>query len=168
MGDTLMFTVSTDREPRSISSSLQYEKKPEPKLLLLIIDDEEQLNRTLTLHLEREYLVHSATSGPEGLAAAEKLKPTGVLLDLHMPGMGGMEVLEKLQRLTPSPLVVIMTAYGEVRSAVQAIKLGAADYITKPFNVEKLGQGLRELFCPRRQRFPQEKASFVLGERRII
>ena len=111
-----MFTVSTDREPRSISSSLQYERKPKP--LLLIIDDEEQLNRTLTLHLEREYLVRSATSGPEGLAAAEKLKPTAVLLDQHLPGMGGMEVLEKLQRLTPSPLVVIMTAYGEVRSAV--------------------------------------------------
>lgn len=164
-----MFTVSMDREPHSISSSLQYdERKPEPKPPLLIIDDEEQLNRTLTLHLEREYLVRSATSGPEGLAAAEKLKPTGVLLDLHLPGMGGMEVLEKLQRLTPSPVVVIMTAYGEVRSAVQAIKLGAADYITKPFNVEKLGQSLRELLCLRRQRFPQEKAGFVLGERRII
>ena len=135
-----MFAVSTDREPRFISSSLQDERKPEPKPFLLIIDDEEQLNYTLTLHLEREYLVHSVTSGPQGLAAAEKLKPAGVLLDLHLPGMGGMEVLEKLQRLTPSPLVVIMTAYGEVRSAVQAIKLGAADYITKPFNVEKLGQ----------------------------
>src|SRR5712692_8195461 len=168
MGDTLMFTVSTDRAPRSISSSLQYEKKSEPKPLLLIIDDEEQLSRTLTLHLEREYLVRSAPSGPAGLAAAEKLKPTGVLLDLHLPGMGGMEVLEKLQRLTPSPLVVIMTAYGEVRSAVQAIKLGAADYITKPFNVEKLGQDLQELFCPRRQRVPREKASFALGEKRII
>lgn len=141
---------------------------PEPKPLLLIIDDEEQLNRTLTLHLEREYLVHSAISGPEGLAAAEKLKPTGVLLDLHMPGMSGMEVLEKLQRLTPAPLVVIMTAYGEVRSAVQAIKLGAADYITKPFNVERLGQNLRELLRLRKQSFPQEKASFVLGEKRII
>ncbi len=164
-----MFTVSMDREPHSISSSLQYdERKPGPKPPLLIIDDEEQLNRTLTLHLEREYLVRSATSGPEGLAAAENLNPTGVLLDLHMPGMGGMEVLEKLQRLTPSPWVVIMTAYGEVRSAVQAIKLGAADYITKPFNVEKLGQSLRELLCLRRQRFPQEKGSFVLGEKRIV
>jgi len=164
-----MFTVSMDREPRSISSSLQYDEgKPEPKPLLLIIDDEEQMSRILTLHLEREYLVRSATSGPEGLAAAEKLKPAGVLLDLHLPGMSGMDVLEKLQRLTPSPLVVIMTAYGEVRSAVQAIKAGAADYITKPFNVEKLGQSLRELLCSRRQRFPQEKASFVLGEKRII
>jgi len=75
----------------------------------------------LALHLEREYQVYSVTSGLQGLAAVEKLNPDCVLLDLHLPGMDGMEVLEKLQRLTPFPLVMIMTAYGEIRSAVQAI-----------------------------------------------
>lgn len=136
--------------------------------LLLLIDDEEQINRTLTLHLEREYDVHSVTSGPQGLAMAEELKPDCVLLDLHLPGMGGMEVLEALQRLTPAPLVVIMTAYGGIRSAVQAIKLGAADYVTKPFNIEKLRQDLRELLHSRGQHSPQMKGSFVLGEKRIV
>ncbi|MBI3302819.1 MAG: response regulator, partial [Deltaproteobacteria bacterium] len=157
-----------EREPCSISSFPQLKSKPEPRPLLLIIDDEEQLNRTLTLHFAGKYQVHCATSGPQGLAAAEKLKPDCVLLDLRLPGMDGTEVLERLQQLTPAPLVVIMTAYGEIRSAVQAIKLGAADYVTKPFNVDKLRQDLGELLRSRAQRFSQEKGSFGLEDRRII
>jgi len=143
-------------------------RKAEDSRLLLIIDDEEQLNRTLTLHLEKEYQVHSATSGPQGLIEAEKLHPDCVLLDLHLPGMGGLKVLEKLQRLTPVPAVVIMTAYGEIRSAVQAIKRGAADYITKPFDVDQLRQNLRELVRPRVQQCLREQGNFLLGDKSIV
>jgi DNA-binding NtrC family response regulator len=143
-------------------------RKTEHSRLLLIIDDEEQLNRTLTLHLEKEYQVHSATSGLQGLAAAESLKPDCVLLDLHLPGMGGLDVLEKLQHLTSSPAVVIMTAYGEIRSAVQAIKRGATDYITKPFTVETLRQSLKEVLHPREQHVLREQGKFVLGDKSIV
>jgi DNA-binding NtrC family response regulator len=107
--------------------------------IVLVVDDERNLRRLLKEALEGEGLeVHAAGDGREGLELAEKLSPDLVLLDLILPDQNGIQVLKRLKRLNPEVTVIIMTAYGEVRSAVEAMKSQAYDYISKPFDVEEL------------------------------
>ena len=107
---------------------------------LLIVDDEEDMGRLLKRALEPELgcEVRTAHSGEGALAILEK-DPVGlVLLDVKMPGMDGLEVLERIRRDHPWLTVVMMTAHGSIELAVQAIKMGAYDFITKPFDHEAL------------------------------
>ena len=107
---------------------------------LLIVDDEKDMGRLLKRALEPELgcEVRTADSGEGALAVLEK-DPVGlVLLDVKMPGMDGLEVLERIRRDHPWLTVVMMTAHGTIELAVQAIKMGAYDFITKPFDHEAL------------------------------
>jgi DNA-binding NtrC family response regulator len=101
---------------------------------ILIVDDENNIRLTLTQALQTLGVeIDTAANGEE---AVEKLKGKEfgiVLLDLRMPGMSGMEVLAKLRETRPDIRVIIMTAFGTVGSAVEAMKLGASDFIEKPF-----------------------------------
>ncbi len=107
--------------------------------IVLVVDDERNLRRLLKEALEGEGLeVHVAADGREGLELAEKVSPDLVLLDLILPDQNGIQVLKRLKRLNPEVAVIIMTAYGEVRSAVEAMKSQAYDYLSKPFDVEEL------------------------------
>lgn len=114
---------------------------------ILIIDDNQDFTRSLSNTLE-DYKVFSAASGVEGLEKAEKLKPHLVLLDLKMPGIGGMEVLQALKKIGDIP-VVMMTAYGKVDLAVRAMKLGAEDFLMKPIDNEKLKREINKFFSLR-------------------
>ncbi|MDR3556759.1 MAG: sigma-54 dependent transcriptional regulator [Syntrophobacteraceae bacterium] len=107
---------------------------------LLIVDDEQDMVRLLKRVLEPDLgcEVRTALSGEAALAILEK-DPVGlVLLDVKMPGMDGLEVLERIRRDHPWLTVVMMTAHGTISLAVQAIKTGAYDFITKPFDHEAL------------------------------
>ena len=107
---------------------------------LLIVDDEKDMGRLLKRALEPELgcEVRIAHSGQGALAILDK-DPVGlVLLDVKMPGMDGLEVLERIRRDHPWLTVVMMTAHGTIELAVQAIKMGAYDFITKPFDHEAL------------------------------
>jgi DNA-binding NtrC family response regulator len=101
---------------------------------ILIVDDENNIRLTLTQALQTLGVeIDTAANGEE---AVEKLKGKEfgiVLLDLRMPGMSGMEVLAKLRETRPDIRVIIMTAFGTIESAVEAMKLGASDFIEKPF-----------------------------------
>jgi DNA-binding NtrC family response regulator len=106
---------------------------------ILIVDDEKPIRRILTLLLqERSYRVTEVGSGEEAVAAVAEAKPDLVLLDLKLPGMDGLETLSRLRALAPRSDVVMMTAFGTVSSAVEAMRRGAFDYVTKPFDNDEL------------------------------
>src|SRR3954469_5055235 len=106
---------------------------------VLIVDDERPIRRILSLLLqERHHRVSEAGSGEEALAAMAEAKPDLVLLDLKLPGIDGLETLQRLRALKPRLDVVMMTAHGTISSAVDAMRRGAFDYVTKPFDNDEL------------------------------
>ncbi|UCD72327.1 MAG: sigma-54-dependent Fis family transcriptional regulator [Syntrophobacterales bacterium] len=106
---------------------------------IMIVDDEEVLRRFLKEALTLEgYEVRDFSNGMESIRDAKFLLPEIVLLDLVLPDMDGLEVLRQIKEVSADSSVVIMTAYGSVRSAIDAIKIGATDYLTKPFDLEEL------------------------------
>jgi two-component system response regulator AtoC len=107
---------------------------PEKKQIL-VVDDEANLRRVLTAQLSRDgYEVHSAPDGEAGLALLREHHIDLVITDLRMPKMDGMELLRQALRIDAELPVVILTAHGTVDNAVEALKTGAFDYITKPFD----------------------------------
>jgi len=108
---------------------------PASKEQILIIDDEANLRRVLAAQLGREgYEVHTAEDGEKGLALLREHHIDLVISDLRMPKVDGMEVLRQALQMDPNLPVVIITAHGTVDNAVEALKTGAFDYITKPFD----------------------------------
>lgn len=106
---------------------------------ILLIDDDDSLRRVMEFSLtEAGHLVQAAKSGEEGLLLFGKQMFDAVITDITMPGISGMEVLAKVHGRDPDLPVIVITAYGTIESAVQAMKQGAFDYITKPFNRDEL------------------------------
>ncbi len=106
---------------------------------LLIVDDELEWCRILTVLLqERGHEVAAVQSGEAGLNAARKVTPDIVLLDLHLGGMDGLEVLLRLKHEIPAVQILMMTAYGSIQDAVAAMRLGATDFVSKPFSTATL------------------------------
>ncbi len=106
---------------------------------ILIVDDEEKIRRILALLLRgRKHHVTEAASGEEALEIAPDLQPDLVLLDIQMSGIDGLETLRQLRSRQPTVDVIMITAFGSIRSAVEAMRSGAHDYITKPFDNEEL------------------------------
>jgi len=111
---------------------------------VLVIDDDEAVRGVLEAYLREEgHEVDICSDGEAGLQAYSPGFYDIVLLDLVMPGMGGIEVLSKIRERDPNACVIIITAHGTIQSAVEAIKLGAYDYITKPFRIEDVGASLQ-------------------------
>jgi len=109
------------------------------KMKALVIDDEQIVLDSVSKILTAEnYEVAVSLSGREGLNWAIERPYDIVLTDIRMPDIGGMRVLMHIKRAKPSLPVVIITGYATVRSAVQAMKLGAADYLEKPFTPDQL------------------------------
>jgi two-component system NtrC family response regulator len=118
-------------------NSLAGQKAVKPTIL--IIDDDSSLRRVLEYNLlEVGYRVAVADCGEEGVRLFERVSPALVITDMKMPGMDGMAVLQRVKEHSPDTLVIIMTAFGSVDIAVEAMKAGAYDYITKPFNRDAL------------------------------
>jgi DNA-binding NtrC family response regulator len=111
----------------------------EDKGSILVVDDEPNARTALAELLRGEgYRVETAADGFKALGKLEDGAPDLVLTDLKMPGMGGVELLEKVRALDEDIVVLVMTAFGAVESAVDAMKKGAADYLTKPLNTAEL------------------------------
>ncbi|HYG63051.1 MAG TPA: response regulator, partial [Thermoanaerobaculia bacterium] len=106
---------------------------------ILIIDDEEVLQDVLTFLLRKEgHTPFSAMSGEEGLEVLAREEVDLVLLDLMLPGMHGMDVLREIRRKHPEQVVVVITAFSSIESAIQAMREGAFHYIPKPFKNEEV------------------------------
>jgi two-component system NtrC family response regulator len=122
-------------------------KKPS----ILIIDDDDSLRRVMEFSLvEAGYAVRIASSGEDGLRLFEQEVCDAVVTDITMPGMGGMEVLARIREKDEQLPVIVITAYGTIESAVEAMKKGAFDYITKPFNRDELRMTLEKALTLRR------------------
>jgi len=107
---------------------------------ILVVDDEPNARTALAELLRDEgYSVETAADGFKALPKLEDFGPDLVLTDLKMPGMDGIELMRKTRELDPEALVVVMTAFGAVDTAVAAMRAGAADYLTKPLNIDELG-----------------------------
>jgi len=106
---------------------------------ILIIDDEEVLQDILTVLLRKEgHKTLSATSGEEGIEMLDREEVDLVLLDLMLPGMHGLQVLKEVRRRHPEQVVVVITAYSSIESAIEAMREGAFHYIPKPFKNEEV------------------------------
>ncbi|MSU57432.1 MAG: sigma-54-dependent Fis family transcriptional regulator [Pedosphaera sp.] len=106
---------------------------------LLLIDDDQDVLYSIRRNLDSPDLeLTTASSGEEGLKLIPQLKPDLVLMDIRMGGMNGLETLRRIRLLDGKLLVILMTAYGTTQMAIEAMKLGAYDYLLKPFEVPKL------------------------------
>src|SRR3954454_13317105 len=115
-----------------------------PKSRILVIDDESAIRDSLKMTLEYEgYEFIGAATGQEGLTLAEREAPDLVLLDVKMPGMDGLEVLERLRNMNDALPVVVVSGHGTISTAVEATKKGAFDFIEKPFASERVLVSLR-------------------------
>lgn len=105
---------------------------------VLIVDDEKHTREGLMLALEEEYDVFLASDADEAFRLMDAEKFDFVLTDLRMAGKSGMKVIDKAVTLPNNPVIIMMTAYGNVETAVEAMKRGAFDFLTKPVHIEKL------------------------------
>ena len=106
---------------------------------VLIVEDEKKMARLLELNLSEEgYSVHAAPDAETGLRLLRQEKVDLVVTDLKLPGMDGLEFLQAVKRANAAIPVIVMTAYGTVETAVEAMKAGASDYILKPFSLEEM------------------------------
>jgi DNA-binding NtrC family response regulator len=113
---------------------------------ILVMDDESTVCEACHEALAIEgYMVDTVLSGEEGLQTLQTNTYDIILLDLKMPGMSGLEVLAKVKEIAPKADVVMMTGYATVESAVEAMKLGAIDYIKKPFTNRELSDKILQV-----------------------
>ena len=106
---------------------------------ILLVDDEKNIRKMLTRVLSNEgYFINEATDGLDAIKKLEKEKYSLILLDLKMPGLNGLETFKNIRESDFHVPVIMMSAYGSVTEAVDAMKLGALDYLVKPFDIEEL------------------------------
>jgi DNA-binding NtrC family response regulator len=105
---------------------------------ILIVDDEVRIQRIFEINLSPKYELLASADGEEALKIVKTQDPTLMITDLKMPGMGGMNLLKEVRRVLPDLPIIIMTAYGTVESAVEAMKEGVTDYILKPIKMDEM------------------------------
>jgi DNA-binding NtrC family response regulator len=136
------------------------------KATLLIVEDEAKMRRLLELRLgEENFIVHSAGDAETGLQLLVREKPDLVVTDLRLPGMSGLEFLQAVKRANAALPVVVMTAYGTVESAVEAMKVGASNYVTKPFSFDELILVIRKELDSHQLREENRSLREALGRR---
>jgi CheY-like chemotaxis protein len=125
---------------------------------VLVADDERNIRKNLAMVLEAQgYQVDEAKDGDEALDLCKQSHPDIAFVDLHMPKMLGLDVLAHIRALSPKTAVVIITAYGSAANATEAMKLGAVDFLEKPFEPKIIGILAEEILL--RQRI-EPKGSF--------
>jgi DNA-binding NtrC family response regulator len=109
------------------------------KIDLLLVDDDADFRETVARRfLRRGFQVQEATHGQQALQLAERRQFDVVILDMVMPGLSGIQVLEQLKLTHPECEVILLTGQGTIEAAVQAMNLGAYDFLTKPFPLAEL------------------------------
>jgi DNA-binding NtrC family response regulator len=112
---------------------------------ILVVDDDDQLRKSFDKLLTEEgYAVQSAASGEAGLNLVQQRVPDLVILDVQLPGMNGLEAFKAMHAVEPKLPVIIMTAYGTTETAIEATKMGAFDYILKPFDIPVMLETIRK------------------------
>jgi two-component system response regulator AtoC len=131
--------------------------------LILIVDDDPLVGRTLTAHLtEKGYEVILSTSGKEALEVLSQNQPDFILLDIRLPDIDGLEILRQIKQKDSRASVVVMTAYDDMKTTVEAIKLGAFEYLVKPLNFLELDLTLEKL---RQIKSLETRVNYLLEEK---
>ncbi|SJZ38271.1 Response regulator receiver domain-containing protein [Trichlorobacter thiogenes] len=116
---------------------------------ILVVDDEENTRIALTRLLSREgYEVNTAANGLEALSSLRNNPAELIITDLNMPEMNGLTFLRELNREYPTSNVIMITAFGEVESYLEALNLGAFEYLNKPLRLEELRKVMGKMFPP--------------------
>src|SRR5437016_6564668 len=111
----------------------------DPGLRFLIVDDDKSVRRLCaTIGASLNFVCAEAESAEAAIAMMESDSPDLILADLMMPNMSGLEFLEQVEKLAPRTEISIMTGHGSIETAVRAMRMGAYDFITKPFRIEEL------------------------------
>ena len=111
----------------------------ELKARVLLVDDEEDFLKTLAERLETRGLqVTTATSGEKALASVEGQEYDLIVLDLAMPGFDGIETLKRIKALQPEVEIIMLSGQGSIRTSIEAMKLGACDFLQKPVDINEL------------------------------
>jgi two-component system sensor histidine kinase/response regulator len=111
---------------------------PEPAAIVVIDDDSAMRLACRKILTHTGFRVETCESGTQGLEAVVTLKPALILLDLKMPGLSGMEVIPRVQELDPQIVIIVITGFATIDTAVEAMKLGAYDFLPKPFSPDEL------------------------------
>jgi len=123
----------------------------QPHARMLVVDDERNIRKNLSLVLEAEgYEVDVASDGESALAKARERHYDIAFVDLHMPHMGGLDLTRSLRAFSGATAIVILTAYGSVEHAVAAMKLGAVDFLEKPFDPKNIRLLVEEILLRQR------------------
>ncbi|HKQ56831.1 MAG TPA: sigma-54 dependent transcriptional regulator [Candidatus Eisenbacteria bacterium] len=149
------------------------------KTSVLVIDDEVLIRKSLAKVLKaRGYAVELASTGAEGLEKTSQVRPQVLILDMRLPDTDGLSVLRRVRHLDPLIQAIVITAYGDVQSAVEAMKLGACDFLRKPYEmedivlaVESAGKGFRqatELDLYRRKAWKHYSGEEIVGRSPLI
>ncbi|MEZ5420171.1 MAG: sigma-54 dependent transcriptional regulator [Vicinamibacterales bacterium] len=146
--------------------------RPGQSARILVVDDDAAIRDSLRMILEYQgYAVMTAATGDEGVALVEREAPDLVFLDVKMPGMDGLEVLQRVTHLTDVTPIVVMSGHGTISTAVEATRLGAFDFVEKPVETERLLVLVRNAIDSRRLRAEnrtlrkdQEKRHQIVGD----
>ena len=134
-------------------------------LKTLVVDDEAVVRDSLAQWFREDgHEVRTAADGNEALLALREGPWDVALLDIRMPGMDGLEVQRRILAASPDTTIIIMTAYASVQTAVRALKEGAYDYITKPFDPDELSALLRRISEKQKLRRENEELKTMLAE----
>src|SRR5437016_7294476 len=133
---------------------------------ILIVEDEPKMRRLLEISLGEEgHVVHTAAEAETGLKCLRKEAIDLVVTDLKLPGMNGLEFLQEAKRLDAGVPIVVMTAYGSVETAVDAMKAGASDYVLKPFTMAEMKLVIRKELDVQKVRDENRSLREALGKR---
>jgi len=133
---------------------------------ILIVEDEAKMRRLLELNLgEQGFTTHAAADAEAGLKLLGQERIDLVVTDFRLPGMNGLEFLQAIKRVNAALPVVMMTAYGSVESAVEAMKMGASDYVLKPFSLEEMTLVVRKELDAHNLREENRSLREALGQR---
>jgi DNA-binding NtrC family response regulator len=134
------------------------------KAKVLLVDDEEEFAETLAMRLETRGLrVETACDGETALQKVKQQSFDAVLLDLAMPGIGGIETLRQIRQLSPEAQVILLTGRATVKTATEAMRLGAMDLLEKPTDIAELVEKISEA-ATKRTRLSEERVQQQMGE----
>lgn len=132
---------------------------------ILIVDDERLIRWSLSHPLvKRGYIVETAKSGAEAQEKISSFNPQMILLDIRLPDINGLELLKRFKREDKNLIVIMITAYADVNSTIEAFKFGADDYIGKPFNIEAVTQAIEQTFTKKKLKDQTDECSHSIDQ----
>ena len=113
---------------------------------VLVVDDESLVREGISLVLRKDYCVETFSSAEDAIESMPSNPPGIVLLDVGLPGMDGIQALEKIKQMYPGVIIIMITAFEDANTGAAAMKLGAHDYIVKPLQIDALLKTMRNAF----------------------